>query len=166
MKKIYIAISIGAIICLLTTILLYRQKTNEARQDISSDELYDLINMYRKENGREILKVNPELEQSATAKVDDMIKKNYWSHNESTDNTVWKFIKDTGFDFSYAGENLAKDMTTDKDIIEAWKLSEKHNKNLLDNNFTDMGLAYQCNIQFQGKKDTCLVVLHLGKKKL
>jgi len=164
MKKIYIAISIGALICLSAAILLYKQKMNEAHQEFSSDELYELINTYRKENGREILRISSELEKSASEKVTDMIQKNYWDHNESIDNTVWKFIKDAGFDFSYAGENLAKDMTMEKDILEAWKLSEKHNKNLLDNSFTDMGLASQCNIQFQGKK-TCLIVLHLGKKK-
>lgn len=48
--------------------------------------------------------------------------------------------------FSYRGENLAKDFNTIKEAHFALLDSESHYNNIVNTNFTHIGLAYKCGV--------------------
>ena len=76
--------------------------------DISATKLLTLTNEERAKNNLPALLYNERLSQAAQAKGEDMFEKNYWSHYGPSGETPWEFILDAGYQYEYAGENLAK----------------------------------------------------------
>lgn len=130
--------------------------------DISTQELLQFTNEKRAENGLPSLSVSPELESAASAKAQDMFDKDYWAHNSPDGTTPWYFIKNAGYNYVYAGENLAKGFTDSHDVVNAWMASESHRENLLSANFKDVGFAVKAGRL--GGEDTFLVVQEFGNK--
>jgi uncharacterized protein YkwD len=135
-----------------------------ATSSSQEQQVADLINAYRQQRGLSALTVNPALTQSAHAKAADMIKRNYWSHVSPDGVADWDFFKGAGYTFTLAGENLADNYFTASEVLNAWKASGPHNENLLKPVFTELGIAFVCNVQFHGYSSTCLTVLHLGSR--
>lgn len=128
--------------------------------DVSAQELLLLVNQKRQEQGLLPLTLNEQLSNAAFAKAKDMYGKNYWSHNSPDGTTPWYFIKNQGYNYTYAGENLARGFTTSKETIDAWMASPTHKENILSENYQDVGFAIM-----QGKllgEETVLVVEMFG----
>lgn len=110
--------------------------------NISINDLVNLTNQDRAENNVGPLRLNAELSQAATAKAADMFAHDYWAHiDPDTGATPWVFIKNAGYNYLYAGENLARGYTTAPDVISAWMASPEHRANMLSPNYTDVGFA-------------------------
>lgn len=132
--------------------------------DISSQVLLSLTNQKRQHENLPTLFLNDDLSQAAMAKAKDMFTKNYWAHNAPDGTPPWYFIKQTGYEYAYAGENLARGFNTSSDVVDAWMQSISHRENMLSGNYTDVGFAFM-----QGKlldEDTTLVVEMFGSKAL
>ena len=128
--------------------------------DISSEKLLSLTNQKRAEAGLPPLALENTLSNAAILKAKDMFSKNYWAHSAPDGTTPWVFIKDAGYEYIYAGENLAKGFTSSPDIVEAWMKSRTHRENVLSPNYKDVGFAV-----VKGKlngEETILVVEMLG----
>lgn len=108
--------------------------------DLDKDKIYSLINAERKKAGLNELTINPLLEQSAKAKAEDMITKNYWAHNGPNGETPWQFFKDAGYVYTYSGENLAMKYITEETVVQGWMNSPTHRANILKPEFKDMGI--------------------------
>lgn len=134
----------------------------QALADISTQELLQFTNEKRAENGLPPLVVSSQLEVAASAKADDMFEKDYWAHNSPDGTTPWFFIKGAGYEYVYAGENLAKGFTDSRDVVNAWMASESHKENLLSENFKDVGFAVKAGRL--GGEETFLVVQEFGNK--
>lgn len=87
------------------------------------------------------LNVNSLLTKAAQAKAQDMIAGHYFAHISPSNVTPWTWFKKSGYNYKYAGENLAIDFTQSEDVIQAWLSSPSHRKNLLSANYTDIGVA-------------------------
>lgn len=130
--------------------------------DISAQELLLLTNQDRKIAGTGQLTINDQLSQAAYLKAQDMYAKNYWAHNSPDGITPWVFIRKAGYQYVYAGENLARGFTTSHDVVDAWMASPSHKENMLSGNYQDVGFAVM-----DGKllgEDTTLVVEEFGGK--
>lgn len=103
--------------------------------------LVDLTNETRVEEGLHTLRTNPLLIQAAQAKANDMAVKSYFSHNSPNGDKPWNFISATGYEFTYAGENLAINFIDSEKVHEAWLNSTTHKKNILHDKFTEIGIA-------------------------
>lgn len=132
--------------------------------DITSEQLLTLLNSERQKDNLETLNLNPELSAAALNKANDMFSKNYWSHNAPDGTTPWNFIKDSGYVYVYAGENLARGFTTSSDVTKAWLASPSHKENMLSSNYSDVGFAV-----VSGKldgEDTVIVVEEFGSRNI
>lgn len=107
---------------------------------ISSDNIESLINKERTSRGIAPLKDNSKLDQAALNKSADMISRKYFEHY-AYGLTPWDFIKKQNYDYLYAGENLAMDFETSEGMVSAWMNSETHRKNILNPDFTEMGVG-------------------------
>ena len=132
--------------------------------DISTQELLNFTNQKRQENGLAPLIPDSQLETAAGKKANDMFTKNYWAHNSPTGTTPWVFIKESGYDYVYAGENLARGFNDSSDVVDAWMASSDHRANILSSNFSDVGFAVKSG-KLNGE-DTFLVVQEFGSKTL
>jgi uncharacterized protein YkwD len=128
--------------------------------DISSEQLLLLTNQKRQENALSPLLLNQQLSNAAAGKANDMFAQNYWAHNSPDGKTPWVFIKGAGYNYIYAGENLARGFTNAQDVINAWMASPEHRKNMLSSNYQSVGYAVETG-KLNGE-DTVLVVEMLG----
>jgi len=110
---------------------------------IKIQDLLDLTNQKRAENGLPSLSISSELNVAATNKAGDMFAKNYWAHVGPDGTTPWSFIRSAGYEYVYAGENLARGYSTASDVVNAWMASPGHRDNILSNNYKDVGFAIQ-----------------------
>lgn len=133
-----------------------------AYADISSQELLNFTNQKRTENGLQALSNNSQLAEAASKKADDMFAKNYWAHNSPDGITPWVFIKQSGYNYVYAGENLARGFSSASDVVNAWMASPTHRANILSSNFKDVGFAVKSGV-LNGEQ-TFLVVQEFGSK--
>ena len=129
--------------------------------DISTAKLLELTNAERAKNNLPELTYNEKLEQAAQAKAKDMFEKNYWSHYGPSGETPWEFILAAGYQYEYAGENLAKNFLFSDGVVQAWMDSETHRENLLRKEYTDVGFAVVNGVI--NDEETTLVVQEFGK---
>lgn len=108
---------------------------------VESSVLIDLTNETRVKYNQSPLIKNPKLENAADLKASDMITNNYFAHNSPSGVTPWYWIKKAGYNFIYAGENLAIDFTQSSDIEDAWLKSPEHKKNILNKDFKEIGIS-------------------------
>ena len=47
------------------------------------------------------------LQEAAEKKAQDMIENNYFAHTSPQGKTPWHWVEESGYDYRYAGENLA-----------------------------------------------------------
>lgn len=88
------------------------------------------------------LTLNGKLDRAAQAKVKDMTKRNYWSHNTPSGRTPWTFVIAQNYNFQKLGENLAAGFSDSSAVVNAWLASPTHRQNLLDPAYTSVGFGY------------------------
>lgn len=118
--------------------------------------LVDLANTDRSENQVRQLQVSPTLTAIAQAKANDMAAKSYFAHTSPDGHDPWYWFKQGGYLFSYAGENLAIDFSDSAAVEAAWMNSPTHRENLLNPNFTEIGIATAVGT-YQGHQTTYVV---------
>jgi hypothetical protein len=129
--------------------------------DVSTQDLLLLTNKERINVGLPPLVLSPKLQDAAAQKAADMIKFDYWNHFSPTGVSPWFFIKQSGYDYTYAGENLARGYNNAADAVNAWMASPDHRANILSKNYTEVGFAVTSGT-LTGEKDTVLIVQMLG----
>ncbi len=129
--------------------------------DITIDKLYQLTNDVRQKNNLSNLGYNEKLSAAAYKKAQDMFAKNYWAHYAPDGATPWDFILASGYQYEYAGENLAKNFLFSQGVVDAWMNSPTHRENLLRKDYTEIGFAV-VNGLLNGE-ETTLVVQMFGK---
>ncbi len=109
--------------------------------NVSIDDLLSLTNKKRQEKGLPPLNLNTHLSQAAAMKAHDMFGKNYWAHIAPDGTTPWVFIKNSGYEYLYAGENLARGFNNTPEVVNAWMESPSHRENMLSPHYNDIGFA-------------------------
>lgn len=127
------------------------------------NEIIKLTNEERKAHGLSILLESDQLNEAAGKKAEDMFQQNYWKHISPGGKTPWQFIKESGYQYLFAGENLARGYITAKDTVLAWMESPGHRDNILNADYNEIGVAVKTGI-LTGNK-TVLSVQEFGCRK-
>ncbi len=107
---------------------------------ITSEKIIELTNKERVKNGFTPLTANQLLTKAAYEKGKEIIKNQTFNHTINGQKfSVW--IKNVGYKYIYAGENLAIDFSTSEGVVRAWLNSPTHKENLLNPNFQEIGVA-------------------------
>lgn len=86
------------------------------------------------------------LDVSAQEKANDMAKYRHFSHTGSKGRTLAYFLNQAGYNYTVAGENLAVGFSDPQSLVDAWVRSPKHYANLVDRDFTEVGLGLESGI--------------------
>ncbi|SCI79008.1 uncharacterized protein%2C YkwD family [uncultured Clostridium sp.] len=108
-------------------------------------EILDLVNVERTNRGLQPLKFNNELSNVATKKSQDMIDRNYFDHTSPTYGSPFDMMKQFGISYRAAGENIAMGQKTPKEVMNSWMNSPGHRKNILNPDFTELGVGIASN---------------------
>jgi len=108
---------------------------------ITTSQVVELTNAERAKVGLLPLEMNSKLSSAALAKGQDMLTDQYWAHIAPDGKEPWSFIKESGYTYKVAGENLARDFYSTGDMVAAWMNSPTHKANIVNNNYKEIGIA-------------------------
>ena len=128
---------------------------------LSVSELIAETNQERQKVGLPALQEDSRLNAAAAAKAQNMFEENYWAHYSPSGKDPWGFIQGAGYQFSYAGENLARNFETPNEVVDAWMASPTHKANIVNTHYTEIGMAV-AEGTINGQK-TVLVVQEFGR---
>ncbi len=123
---------------------------------VVSATLVDLANEDREEESLPALTVDPLLVEAAKAKANDMAENGYFAHTSPKGIDPWHWFHQVGYDYQYAGENLAVNFSDSDNVEEAWMNSPEHRANILNGKFTHIGIATAVGT-YKDKKTTFVV---------
>ena len=124
-------------------------------------DIVALTNADRVQQGLPPLRVSQELTLAANLKIDDMVQNGYFAHVSPQGVSPWYFVKRSGYSYERAGENLAMNFSTAPKVEAAWIASPGHRDNIMNQNFTDIGIAER-EVVYNGQR-TNFVVEELGQ---
>lgn len=107
---------------------------------INQDNIITQINKERMFRGISPLEVNYQLTDAAYKKSMHMIANDYFEHY-AMGLSPWVFITNAGYEYLYAGENLAMDFETSEGMVRAWMNSKTHRGNILNPDYDDVGIG-------------------------
>jgi len=145
---------------LIKTLSIVRPGILGYSSEITAQKVLDQTNQVRQKAGLTLLSYNSTLSKSASAKAADMFANNYWAHNSPSGKSPWDFFKQNGYEYSVAGENLAKDFYDTDTMMKAWMNSPTHKANIVNSKYQEIGIGV-VNGVLNGVKTT-LVVQHFG----
>lgn len=125
---------------------------------LTEQQILDLVNNDRLSHGLSSLALNPTLNLAAQAKAEDMLKEKYFAHTSPAGATPWYWFKSMGYNYTFAGENLAEGYSDATDLEKSWMASPTHRANILSPLYHELGLAV---VNFE---NTSLVVQLFGSR--
>lgn len=131
--------------------------------NMSSGGLQSSTNQQRAAGGLGTLAINAALSSAAQAKANDMVSRNYWSHNTPDGQEPWVFMDGAGYKYQKAGENLAYGFTNSDDTVAGWMNSASHKANMLDGDFTEVGFGFANSENFNNNGQQTVIVAMYGK---
>ena len=126
-----------------------------------SQKIINLTNSLRQEENLSNLTENQLLNQAAYKKVEDMLLNQYFAHTSPQGRGLEYFIRLANYqDYLTIGENLAMGFNNASEVVSAWKHSPTHYKNIIDVNFSEIGVAMASGPYLE--KDTVFVAQYFG----
>jgi uncharacterized protein YkwD len=100
-------------------------------------------NLQRQQNGNlPALTENIKLNESALAKARDMFLNQYFEHVSPSGVSPGQLVQIHGYDYITTGENLILgNFSSEKEVVQAWMDSPGHRANILNNRYTEIGVA-------------------------
>lgn len=138
------------------------ERVKQVRQDPTklATQIMSLTNKERAKRELGKLATSKTLNASACLKLDNMVKDDYWSHDNPNGTFWFSFITGAGYQYKEAGENLAYGYDTPQGFITGWLNSPKHKENMLKSDWTEQGLCVK-DVYFQGQQ-SLLAVHHFA----
>jgi hypothetical protein len=109
--------------------------------DITKIALENFANETRQSMGLTALVENQKLNEAARMKAENMVKNNYFAHTSPTGVSPWHWFSEAGYNYKYAGENLAVGFYESEEVYNAWLNSPLHRENILNPNYKEVGTA-------------------------
>jgi uncharacterized protein YkwD len=118
-----------------------KKDKNKFRLSQEEQQLLDLTNQERKKHDVPSLQPDPILFQVARAHSANMARQEKMSHILDNKNPYQR-IKEAGYAYYVAGENVAYGEVDLEEIVKAWMASKMHRENILNHKFTQIGLGF------------------------
>jgi uncharacterized protein YkwD len=100
----------------------------------------DRTNAERRRAGVPPLSIDPQLTLAAEKHAADMARRNQLSHTLNG-RSVADRVRAAGYEYRAVGENIAWNQPTAAEAVGDWMTSSGHRKNLLNREFTHIGVA-------------------------
>lgn len=105
-------------------------------------EVVNLVNNEREKHKLQPLVIDSKVSKLARQKSEDMRDNNYYDHTSPTYGKPCDHMRKEKVKFGYCGENIAAGQKTPQDVMGAWMNSEGHRENILNPNYTHIGVGY------------------------
>jgi len=150
------------VFCLLTITLFTVNKKESIAQEVIKTSMLEEVNKLRRSGcncGNNYMPPvpdliwNDQLEKAAAKHAKDMSGNNLSGHTGSNGSSPDDRITGAGYQWWMCGENVAYGFNSVKDVVNGWKSSPGHCRNMMDGDFREMGAAREgsCWVQDFGR---------------
>ncbi len=120
--------------------------------DYVKPQILSFTNQERLKVSLEPLSSNPILDYLANLRVNDLFANQYFEHISPSGQSVATLAQKNNYEYILIGENLALgNFGSDQQIVSAWMESNGHKANILNEKYTELGVAVKEGI-FNGEK--------------
>ena len=109
--------------------------------EITRSSVVAEMNVRRATFGLPPLHEDVRLDDAADDRVTDMEDLAYWAHTSPDGRPPFVWMRPHGYDYRYAGENLASGFDTTEVLVDAWMESKGHRANILSPVYRDCGVS-------------------------
>lgn len=102
-------------------------------------EILSLVNAYRAQNGIAAVQYGATEQKAAQLRAEELLQS--FSHTRPNGSRCFTALDEVGADYHGAGENIAMGQTTAREVMTDWMNSEGHRANILNENFTTLGVG-------------------------
>lgn len=131
--------------------LLPAAKENRETYREFIEENLRTVNAYRAEKGIAPLKLNEKMTLMACARAEEVAWSGEHSHTRPNGSRCFTIFKEAGFEKGKAGENLGYVFDNPEEVCQAWKDSKTHYENLMNPEFTEIGIGVAADPDESGK---------------
>lgn len=119
------------------------QTESEPEQLSYAEQVVKLVNEERAKAGLNAVVLDKELEAAALIRAKET--EISFSHTRPDGRSFTTVLKDQGISYRGAGENIAWGQSSPEEVMRGWMNSEGHRANILNPNFTKIGVGYYRN---------------------
>jgi len=115
------------------------QAEKQASVSEYATEVTNIVNQYRTEAGLAPLNLSPSLCEAAEVRAAELLSS--FSHTRPNGQECFSALDGLGIPYGYAGENIAAGQKSPSEVMNSWINSPGHKKNIMNPNFTNIGIA-------------------------
>jgi stress response protein SCP2 len=104
-------------------------------------EVVDRTNAERARHGLRPLTVDARLAAAAQAHSADMVRRDFFAHENPNGEQVWHRAVAAGYAYRKVAENIAAGQRTAEEVVRGWMESPGHRANILDRELTQIGVG-------------------------
>lgn len=121
----------------------YFQRETSDLRDMArvKQEMLARVNAARKRAGLDPVRGNARLDRAAQGHAEDMLARGFFAHESPAGTTVRERSTAAGYVWRTVGENIAFGQTSVSEVVETWLESPGHRKNILNRDFTELGIG-------------------------
>lgn len=116
------------------------EEDNDASQGDYASQVVALVNAERAKYGLSALKVDSRVQQAAQVRAKETVQS--FSHTRPNGSSFSTALTEAGVSYTRSGENIAYGQSTPQQVVQAWMNSSGHRANILNENFTTIGVGY------------------------
>lgn len=117
--------------------------TNDTTTSSYARQVVDLVNKERVKQGLSKLKIDTKVGKAAVVRAKEI--QTSFSHTRPNGSSFSTALKEAGVNYRGSGENIAWGQKTPQQVVEAWLNSPSHRANILNKNFTTIGVGHVTN---------------------
>jgi len=99
----------------------------------------NLVNEARTSRGLSALQLDEDLCAAAEVRAEEVLRR--FSHTRPDGTSCFTVLRDFGIGYRVCGENIAKGFKDAQSVVNAWMNSSGHRANILNPNYTHMGVG-------------------------
>lgn len=108
------------------------------------DAVIERTNYYRQQHGCPPLTADDRLHDAAQRHSDDMAENDLFDHTGSDGSSPSDRLRDAGYDWVRAAENIAAGISSPAAVVDKWMESDQgHRDNILNCAFEEIGVGYR-----------------------
>ena len=117
-----------------------QSNTTTSTLSAHEQEVFNLINKQRTNNGLSPLKIDNEVQRVARIKAQDLVANNYFAHESPVYGSPFEMLNNFKISYKTAGENIAGN-SSNSGAVNAWMNSSGHKANILNSSFNYTGIG-------------------------
>ncbi|MFR5601545.1 MAG: CAP domain-containing protein [Lachnospiraceae bacterium] len=108
-----------------------------------ASQVVELVNGERAKAGLAPLQVNQVISDAAELRSRELVRS--FSHTRPDGSNYDSVLQENGVNYRGSGENIAYGQKTPQEVMESWMSSPGHRANILNENYTSIGVGYYQN---------------------